>query len=114
VVITPHDLNKRHLGQIIGSEAMKFLFCPIEKVMSTQFKQANLELSITTYFFQLVDRISGDPLWFDHPYHKRRHHILLNKTGEEVAMILSDPTWTKVVIFRDPAQRYEEMPYFAL
>jgi hypothetical protein len=29
-----------------------------------------------------------------------------NKSAEEVAKILSDPTWTKVVFFRDPAKRF--------
>jgi hypothetical protein len=42
IPVTKKDLNPRHLGHLLINDTYKVAFCPIEKVMSTQFRQVIL------------------------------------------------------------------------
>lgn len=42
IPVTRADLNPRHLGHLLVNDTYKVAFCPIEKVMSTQFRQVVL------------------------------------------------------------------------
>lgn len=78
----------RHL---VIDEKHKFIFCPVEKVASTMFRQ-------------LFFRLSGDPYWFELPYYKA--HRAAKQIGiDRMTEMFNDSTFTKAIFFRDPALR---------
>ena len=59
VIFQPGDMRGSYysIRHLVIDEEHKFIMCPIEKVASTMFRQ-------------LFFRLSGDPYWFEQPYHK--------------------------------------------
>jgi hypothetical protein len=53
---------------------------------------------------QLFLRMSGDPHWYEPPWHKPIPSFS-QLSLEEINDIMNDPTWTKAVLFRDPSRR---------
>lgn len=92
--VKQNDLKVNHLslGGMLVDEKKRFVFCPIEKVASTQFKQ-------------LFYRLNNDENWFEPPYHKPNSPRLGHYSLSKVKEILHDSSWTKAVFFRDPTKR---------
>lgn len=80
------------LGGLLVDEEKRIMFCPIEKVASTQFRQ-------------LFYRLSGDENWFEPPYHKKDSPRLGHFPLERARDMLTSATWTRAVVLRDPAKR---------
>ena len=53
---------------------------------------------------QLFHRMSGDPHWYEPPWHKPIQS-LKDFSLDEINEIMNDPNWTKAVVFRDPSRR---------
>lgn len=86
------DLAARHLGHMLVNTKLKIALCPIEKIASSQFRQ-------------LFFRMEGDEIWFEPPYHKKSLESFQRMSVSEVDRIMHDDSFTKAVIFRDPALR---------
>mmetsp|Transcript_7829 Transcript_7829/g.13198 ORF Transcript_7829/g.13198 Transcript_7829/m.13198 type:complete len:349 (-) Transcript_7829:495-1541(-) len=80
------------LGGLLVDEERQIMFCPIEKVASTQFRQ-------------LFYRLSGDENWFEPPYHKKDSPRLGHFSLERARHMLTSAAWTRAVVLRDPAKR---------
>lgn len=53
---------------------------------------------------QLFHRMSGDPHWYEPPWHKPIQSFK-DLSHDEINEIMNDPNWTKAVVFRDPSRR---------
>lgn len=58
-----------------------------------------------TQLIKLMRRLGGAPDWTDAPHYKTDRPFLQSLGLERANEILSDPSWTKAVVFRDPAER---------
>ena len=83
----------RFLSHVIVDEKHKFLVCTVPKVASSEWKKLFL-------------RLIGDPDWRSEPWWKHRNLTTLYKLGiKRSREILGDSSWTKAVVFREPAAR---------
>lgn len=109
VVVAAKDVNRTHqgmpavreidmqlklffLGSMLVDEGRKVMFCPIEKIASTQFRQ-------------LFYRLDNDRNWFEPPYHKKESPRLGSFSRERVQHMLTSPDWTRAILVRDPVKR---------
>ena len=93
VIFQPGDMRGSYysIRHLVIDEEHKFIMCPIEKVASTMFRQ-------------LFFRLSGDPYWFEQPYHKA--HRAAKQIGlARMSEMFNDPSFTKAIVVRDPALR---------
>ena len=91
------ELTKADVGYlshfVYVDEVHRLLFAAVPKAACSEF-------------MRLVHRLRNDTDWFGKNPHFRGDRPLLSQMSPEAATrVLNDPTWTKVVFFRDPAAR---------
>mmetsp|Transcript_12507 Transcript_12507/g.36211 ORF Transcript_12507/g.36211 Transcript_12507/m.36211 type:complete len:579 (-) Transcript_12507:61-1797(-) len=82
------------LGDLLIEESTKMIICPIEKVASSEWRK-------------LIHRIQKDLNWRQEPWFKDGGLERLKRTAfrDRAEEILNDPSWTKMVFFRNPYER---------
>jgi hypothetical protein len=82
------------LNSLLINEEYKFLFCPINHVSSTLFRQ-------------LFMRMDNNSFWFDKKHHTKRSGLkkVFHFHKYKLHQIFNDKTWTKAIFFRNPLTR---------